>query len=120
LLKGPVVLGFVWLINYEPGSSPNKPKNGSVVGIVGDALEEARIVAKISKSVCTPRPKKENQVMVPIRMSPRNPLRSKLSMEEKGKTVTIEIDEGEEDLEDLIITEDEDEGMAKDTWPAHA
>lgn len=44
--------------------------------------------------------------MVPIRVSPRNPLCSKLSIEEKGKVVAIETHEEEEDLEDLIIMED--------------
>lgn len=49
--------------------------------------------------------------MVPLRVSLRNPLHTKLSMEEKGKAITIETDEEEEYLEELIITKDEDEGM---------
>lgn len=57
--------------------------------------------------------------MVPARVSPRNSLRTKLSMEEKGKAVTIDTDEEEEDLEDLIIAEEEDEGMEEDTQPTH-
>ena len=73
---------------------------------IGDALEGARIVAEILKSPRTPRPKKYKQVMVLIHVSPRNPSCTKLSMEEKGKAVTIETNEEEEYLEDLIITED--------------
>lgn len=40
-------------------------------------------------------------------------------MEEKWKAITIETDEEEEDLEDLIIIGDEDEGMEEETWLAH-
>ena len=57
--------------------------------------------------------------MVPVHVSSRNPLGSKLSMEEKGKAITIETDEDEEDLEDLVIAEAEDEGMEEDTQPTH-
>ena len=44
LLKGPVVQGFVWLINSDPGSSPNQPTNGSVVGI-GICIEMSDVVS---------------------------------------------------------------------------
>ena len=57
--------------------------------------------------------------MVPVCVSPRNPLCTKLLMEEKGKATTIETIE-EEYLEDLIIAEDEDEGMEEDTQLAHS
>jgi len=60
---------------------------------MGDAPEGAKIVVEILKSPHTPRPKKEKQIMVPIRVSPWNLLCTKLSMEEKGKAFTIEIDE---------------------------
>lgn len=70
---------------------------------VGDASEGSGIMAEIPKSPRTPRPKKDKQKMVPVCVSPRNLLRTKLSMKEKGKAVTIETDEEEEDLEDLII-----------------
>ena len=55
-------------------------------------------VTEIPKSPRTPRPKKDKQTIGPIRMSPRNPQHNKLSMEEKGKAVTIKTDEEEEDL----------------------
>ena len=45
--------------------------------------------------------------MGPVHMSPTN-LRHKLSMEEKGKVVTIEADEEEEDLHDLISAVEEE------------
>ena len=57
--------------------------------------------------------------MVPIHVSPQNPLHTRLTMEEKGKVINIETYEEEEDLEDLIIEEDEDEGMEEETEPAH-
>lgn len=63
-----------------------------------DVLEGAGIMAEILKSLHTPRPKKDKQAMAPIRVSPWNPLCSKLLMEEKGKVVTIETDEEDEDL----------------------
>jgi len=84
---------------------------------MGNALECARIVAEILKSLHTPKPKKEKQVMVPVHVSLRNPLRTRLTMEEKGKTINIETDE--EDLEDLIIENDEDEGMKEETEPVY-
>ena len=81
---------------------------------MGDASEGIEIVAEIPKSLHTPRKMKEKQVMVPIRVSPWNLLCTKLLMEEKGKVITIETDEEEEYLEDLIIIEYEDEGMEVD------
>ena len=47
--------------------------------------------------------------MGPIRMSLRNLQHNKLSMEEKGKVVTIETDEEEEDLQALVSTMEEEE-----------
>ena len=70
---------------------------------MGDSPEGARIVAEILKSPRTPRPKKDKQVMVPIRVSLQNLLHTRLMMEEKGKVVNIETDEEEEDLEDILI-----------------
>jgi len=52
---------------------------------MGDVPEGVEIVVEILKSPCMPRPKKDKQAMVPICVSPRNLLHSKLSMEEKGK-----------------------------------
>jgi len=40
-------------------------------------------------------------------------------MAEKGKVINIEIDKEEEDLEDLIIEEDNNEGMEEETKFAH-
>jgi len=57
---------------------------------VGDAPEGVVIVAEILKSPRTPRPKKDKQAMVLVRVSPRNSLRTMFSMEEKGKVITIE------------------------------
>lgn len=54
-----------------------------------------------------------------MHVSPRNPLRTRLTMEEKGKAVKLEINEEEEDLEDLIIEVDKDEGMEEETESAH-
>ena len=44
--------------------------------------ESVGIVTKIPKLSRTPRPKKDKQAMVPMHVSPRNPLRTKLIMEE--------------------------------------
>lgn len=52
-------------------------------------------------------------------MSPRNLLRTRLTIEEKGKAINLETNEDEEDLEDLIIEEDEDKGMEEETEVAH-
>jgi len=40
-------------------------------------------------------------------------------MENKGKAITIEFDEEEEDLKELIIKEDDVEGMEEETEPGH-
>lgn len=53
---------------------------------VGDALEGVGIAAEISKSPHTPRPKNDNQAMVPVPVSLQNPLHTKMSLEEKGKS----------------------------------
>jgi len=46
-----------------------------------EAPESVRIVVEIPKSPCTLRPKKDKQAMVPVRVSPTNPLRTMLTME---------------------------------------
>lgn len=61
-------------------------------------VPEGGVVIEIPKSLQTPRPKKDKQEMGLVCVFPRNTLRSKLSMVEKGKVVTIETDEEEEDL----------------------
>lgn len=53
--------------------------------------------------------------MIHVHVSPRNPLHTRLTMEDKGKVINLETDKEEEDLEDLIIKEDEDEGMEEET-----
>lgn len=57
--------------------------------------------------------------MIPLYVSLWNPLCTSLRMEEKGKAINLETDKEEEDLEDLIIEEDEDEGMEEKTNPTH-
>ena len=66
------------------------------------------------------RPKKDKQAMVPIRVSPRKPLRNKLPMAEKGKVVTIDTNEEEVDLQALTITVEDDEDMEEDIQPIHS
>ena len=85
-----------------------------------EVTEGAEVVAEILKSLRMPRPKKDNQEMVVVHVSLRNPLRNKLSMKEKGKVFTIETYEEEEYLQDLIIAEEEDEGMEEDIKPRHS
>ena len=58
--------------------------------------------------------------MVPICMPPWNLLRINLTMEGKRKYVTVEFDEEEINLEELMGGEDEDEAMEVDTQPMHA
>ena len=53
--------------------------------MVEDVPEGVGVVAEIPKSPHMPRPKKDKREMASVRVSPKNPLRSKLSMEEKGK-----------------------------------
>lgn len=55
--------------------------------------------------------------MVPICISLQNPLRTKLTMEDKGKVVTIKTDEEEMDLEELMVAENVEEGMGKEAKP---
>lgn len=60
-----------------------------------EAPESVRIVAEISKSPSMPRPKKDKQAMVSMHVSPRNPLKTRLIMEEKGKAINLEANEEE-------------------------
>jgi len=53
-------------------------------------------------------------------MSSRNPWFNKLSMEEKGKVVTIEIDDKEEDLHTLIAEVEEAKDMEEDIHPVRS
>lgn len=69
--------------------------------IVHDIPRDTRVASKIQKSPQMPRPKKDTQATGPVRMSPWNPQFGKLSMEEKGKAITIETNNEEEDLQAL-------------------
>lgn len=53
-------------------------------------------------------------------MSPRNLWHSKLSMAEKGKAVTIEMNEEEEYLQALIVVVQEEEDMEEDIQSLHS
>ena len=53
-------------------------------------------------------------------MSPRNPRFGKLSVEEKGKVVTIETDDEEEYLKALIDEIEAAEDMEEDIQPVRA
>ena len=87
------------------------------ISMVENVPEGGKVIAEIAKSLPMRRPKKDKQAMAPVRMSPRNPLRSKLSMAKKGKVATINTDEEEEDLQALNIAKEEDEGMDEDIPP---
>ena len=52
--------------------------------------------------------------MVLVCMSPRNPLRTKITMEEKGKAINLEVDE-EEEFEEILVEEEEDVEMEVET-----
>ena len=43
--------------------------------------------------------------MIPVRVSPRNPLRTKLTLQEKGKAINLEADE--EESEEILVDEEE-------------
>ena len=88
--------------------------------VVEDVPKGVGVMAKIPKSSRTPRLKKDKHAMAHVHLSQRNPLCSKLSMEEKGKAVMLEKDEEKEYLEALIIAVKEDEGMEADTQPRHS
>ena len=62
---------------------------------------------KIPKSTRMPRPKKDKQPMVLVRVSPKNLLRMRLAIEEKGKAINLEADEEEEDFEEILVEEEE-------------
>lgn len=48
------------------------------------------------------RPKMDTKAVGPVHMSPQNLQFGKLSMEDKGKTINLETDDEEEDLQDFI------------------
>ena len=56
--------------------------------------------------------------MIAIHVSPRNPLQTKLTIEEKGKEIDLETNEEEEDLEEILVEEEEDEEMEEETQGA--
>jgi len=62
-------------------------------------MEEVAATPEVPKSPRTMQLRKDKQTMGPIQVSPRF---NKLPVEEKGQATTIEINEDEEDLQDLI------------------
>lgn len=85
-------LGYVEETTNEAAQNP----------MVHDVPRDTGVAPEILKLPQTSRPKKDKQVAGPVCMSPWNPQFSKLSMEEKGKVVTIGIENEEEDLQALI------------------
>lgn len=92
------------------GTTDEATQNPTVQDLLGDT----GVVPKNSKSPWTLRPKKDKQAMGLVRMSPRNPQFGKLSMEEKGKAVTIETDDEKEDLQALVDEIDAAEDMEEE------
>jgi len=82
-----------------------------------EVLENAEIVVEMPKSPRTPRPKKDEQAMVSVHMSPGNLLRTRLTMGEKGKAINLEVDE-EEEFEETLVEEEEDVEMEVETQGA--
>lgn len=82
---------------------------------IGDAPKSIRIVTEIPKSLRMLRPKKDKQAMILVCVSTRNPLRTKLTMEEMGKAINLETEEEEEDLVEILVEEEEDKDMEVET-----
>ena len=103
-------------LGFEEGNTGN----AASTHMVHDVPKDTGITSKILKSPWTPRPKKYNKTIRPVHMSPRNLQFSNLSMEEKGKVVTIETDEEQEELRYLIVEVEEEEDMEADIQPMHS
>ena len=67
-----------------------------------------------------PRPKTDRQVVGLVHMSSRNSRFDKLSMEDKGKTINLETDDEEEDLQAFVEEIEADEEMEEDIQPVLA
>lgn len=78
---------------------------------------DVTVVPKVPKSPRMSQPKKDKKTMGPFRVSPRNPRFGKLSMEEKGKYITNELDEEEEDLQALIYQIEVQDDVEEDVPP---
>lgn len=83
--------------------------------VVVESLESARAIVEVPKFPRTPRPKKDKKTMIPVRVSPRNPQRTKLTLQEKGKAINLEADE--EESEEILVDE-EDVEMGVETQGA--
>jgi len=77
-----------------------------------EAPESTIAIVEVPKSPRTLRPKKDKKAMILVRVSPRNPLRTKLTLQEKGKVINMEADE-EESRE--ILVEEQDVEMEVET-----
>jgi len=80
-------------LGFAEGTTHKVTQNHMVYGVPGDT----GVMPEIPKSPWMPRPKKDKQTEGPVRMSPRNPRFGKLSMEEKGKAITFETNDEEEE-----------------------
>jgi len=81
-----------------------------------EAPERARIFSNIPKSPHTLRAKKDKHAIVLAHILPRNLLRTKITMEERGKAINLEADE-EEEFEEILV-EEEDVEMEVETHGA--
>ena len=66
---------------------------------------ECRVIVEVPKSPRAPRPKKDKQAMISVRISPRNPQRTKLTLQEKGKAINLEADK--EEYEKSLVDEED-------------
>jgi len=62
-----------------------------------EAQESAEIIVEVPKSLQTLRSKKDKQAMISMHKSPRQALRTKLTLQEKGKAINLEVN-GEEEF----------------------
>lgn len=72
--------------------------------VVVEAPESVGVIVVVPQSPRTLRLKKDKYAMISVRVSPRNPQRTKLTLQEKGNAINLEADE--EEPEEILLEEE--------------
>lgn len=70
-----------------------------------EAPEGTRVIVDAPKSCRTLRPKKDKYSVIPVHVSLRNPQRTKVTLQEKGKAINLEVDK--EESEEILVDEED-------------
>lgn len=81
------------------------PKEDTQEIPVGEAPKSFEVIVEVPKSPRKLRPNSDKQAMILVCVSPRNPQRTRLTLQENGKAINLEADE--EESKNILVDEED-------------